>query len=144
MPISLKAAAVVTAISVGALGLLNLPGGAADRQDDTRTALERRPGEVESSPPARGGRRTLELPLQHAILRDDKDKKEDSAEAAIIEALTKPTTVEFLELPLEDCLSFLKEYHKLNIWIDRHAVTDEGVALDTPITLKLADVSFES
>ena len=56
----------------------------------------------------------------------------------------KPTTVEFLDLPLEDCVTFLKEYHNINIWLDRATLCDEGVALDQPITLKLAGVSFRS
>ena len=55
-------------------------------------------------------------------------------------ALPKPTTVEFLDLPLEDCITFLKEYHNINIFLDRPTLTDEGVALDQPITLKLAGV----
>jgi hypothetical protein len=52
--------------------------------------------------------------------------------------------VEFLDLPLEDCITFLKEYHNINIWLDRATLTDEGVALDQPITLKLAGVTLRS
>ncbi len=65
-------------------------------------------------------------------------------EEKIRSALSKPTTVEFLDLPLEDCITFLKEYHNINIWIDRATLTDEGVALDQPITLKLAGVTLRS
>jgi hypothetical protein len=65
-------------------------------------------------------------------------------EEKIRKSLSKPTTVEFLDLPLEDCITFLKEYHNINIWLDRPTLTDEGVALDQPITLKLAGVSFRS
>jgi len=65
-------------------------------------------------------------------------------EEKIRSALSKPTTVEFLDLPLEDCITFLKEYHNINIWLDRTTLTDEGVALDQPITLKLAGVTLRS
>ena len=65
-------------------------------------------------------------------------------EQKILDALRKPTTVEFLDLPLEDAITFLKEYHNLNVWLDKATLTDEGVALDQPITLKLKDVSLRS
>jgi hypothetical protein len=65
-------------------------------------------------------------------------------EEKILASLSKPTTVEFLDLPLEDCITFVKEYHNVNIWMDKGTLTDEGVALDQPITLKLAGVSFRS
>src|SRR6266446_6245701 len=40
-------------------------------------------------------------------------------EEKIRRTLSKPTTVEFLDLPLEDCITFLKEYHNINIWLDK-------------------------
>ena len=43
--------------------------------------------------------------------------------------LEKPTSLEFVDAPLEKCVEFLKDYHKINIWIDRRTLTDEGVAL---------------
>jgi hypothetical protein len=65
-------------------------------------------------------------------------------EERIQRTLSKPTTVEFLDLPLEDCVTFLKEYHNINIWLDKATLADEGVALDQPITLQLAGVSLRS
>ena len=59
-------------------------------------------------------------------------------------ALDQPTTVEFLDLPLEDAITFLKEYHNINIYIDKATLTDEGVAIDQPVTLKLAGVTLRS
>jgi hypothetical protein len=132
----LKALAVIAAITLGILALQILPGGANDRRDEAPAESDRPPAH---SP--RAGRRP-DVPLQHAILRDE--KKVASADAALLEALAKPTTVEFQDLPLEDCLTFLREYHNINIWLDRGSLTDEGVALDQPITLKLAGVSLES
>ena len=65
-------------------------------------------------------------------------------EEKIHSSLDKPTTVDFSETPLEDAIQFLKDYHDINIWIDRPTLTEEGVALDTPITLKLSGVSMRS
>jgi len=138
----LKPVAVVAAISLGALALVILSGGAGDKRNEAPVQANDLPDEPKADPPVRVTRRPLDLPLQHAILRDE--KKAESAEAAILETLGKPTTVEFLDLPLEDCLTFLKEFHKVNIWLDRGPLTDEGVALDQPITLKLSGVSLES
>jgi hypothetical protein len=86
------------------------------------------------------GSRADELPLTRAILK----KEHESAEEKIASALDKPTNVEFLDLALEDCLTFLKEYHGINVWLDKQTVTEEGVSLDQPITLKLAEVRLES
>jgi hypothetical protein len=65
-------------------------------------------------------------------------------EAKILAALEKPTSLEFVDTPLEMCFAFLKDYHKVNIWLDRQTLTDEAVALDQPITLKLAGVTLRS
>jgi hypothetical protein len=65
-------------------------------------------------------------------------------EEKIRRSLSKPTTVEFLDLPLEDCITFLKEYHNINIWLDKATLADEGVALDQPVTLNLAGVTLRS
>ena len=68
----------------------------------------------------------------------------NKTEEKIRRSLSQPTTVEFLDLPLDDAITFLKEYHNINIYIDKATLTDEGVALDQPITLKLAGVTFRS
>src|SRR5437868_11156987 len=81
-----------------------------------------------------------DVPLARAILK----KEAPSAEEKILESLDKPTNVEFLDLALEDCLTYLKEYHSINVWLDKPALAEEGVALDQPITLKLAGVRLES
>jgi hypothetical protein len=68
----------------------------------------------------------------------------NKTEEKIRRSLSRPTTVEFLDLPLEDAITFLKEYHNINIYIEKATLTDEGVALDQPITLKLAGVTFRT
>jgi hypothetical protein len=136
----LKAGAAFTAISLGVVASQILPR-VADKPEQAAQKSEPALAEdkVESPPTRpRGG----DLPLSHAILRDEKD--DDSAEARIVRTLAKPTTVEFVDLPLEDCISFLKEYHNVNMWLDKASLSDEGVALDQPVTLKLAGVTLES
>ena len=51
-------------------------------------------------------------------------------EVKIINALDKPTTVEFVDSPLEACIAELAKYHKINIWLDKQTLRDEGVAVD--------------
>ena len=58
--------------------------------------------------------------------------------------LDKPTTVDFSDLALEDGINFLHEYHNLKISVDKETLKDEGVALEDPVTLKLAGVSLRS
>jgi hypothetical protein len=77
-------------------------------------------------------------PMVEYLPRPSKDEQK------ILASLSKPTTVEFVDLPLEDCITFLAVYHDLNVWLDKGTLADEGVALDQPITLKLAGVSFRS
>jgi hypothetical protein len=62
----------------------------------------------------------------------------------IIAALQQPTTLEFLDLPLEDSLTFLKEYHNIPVYIEKSAIKEAEVSLDSTVTLKLHGVRFES
>ena len=68
----------------------------------------------------------------------------NKTEEKVRRVLDQPTTVEFLDLPLEDAITFLKEYHNINIYIDKATLADEGVAIDQPVTLKLAGVTLRS
>ncbi len=70
--------------------------------------------------------------------------KQTATEEAIVRSLDKPTTVEFLDLPLEDSLTFLKEYHNINLILDRAVLSEHGVPPDKPITLKLTGVALRS
>jgi hypothetical protein len=137
---SWAAIGVIAAVSIGAFISQKLTGVPVDRPNE---ALAQTGDRTENSEQPRGksGPKRGDVPLTHAILREE---KEDSAESRILDALGKPTTVEFLDLPLEDALTFLKEYHNINIYIDKATLTDEGVAMDQPVTLKLAGVRLES
>jgi hypothetical protein len=70
--------------------------------------------------------------------------KWNPVEEKLRRALDKPTNVEWLELALEDCVTYLSEFHSINIILDKAKLTEEGVALDQPITLKLQGVTLRS
>ncbi|MSR58119.1 MAG: hypothetical protein EXS05_10635 [Planctomycetaceae bacterium] len=95
------------------------------------TALPRgtRPGRVKSLPE-----------LKDLRLKDD----EDLAEERIERALSAPTEFDFDETPLEEVVKYFRDYHSINIWVDRAALLDDGMSIDIPLTLKLAGVRFES
>ena len=67
-----------------------------------------------------------------------------TAEERLRLKLREPTEVDFLDTPLRDCLAYLKDHHWMQIWPDEQALTDEGVAIDTPVTLSLKGVPLET
>lgn len=136
-----KFAVIGGAISLAALAFSVMPGGADEKSDSGPAPADARPNTgTATAPRARPRARDDDLPIGHAILT----KGENSVEDKIIASLDKPTTVDFSETPLEDALQFLKDYHDINVWIDRGTLTEDGIALDFPVTLKLAGVRLES
>ena len=128
-------------LALAALAGFVLPGGADETADSaTADATPVPNAQPRKAPRASPRPRQDDLPLQHAILT----KEDDSPEGEIIAALEKPTTVDFTETPLEDTLAFLKNFHKIDIWIDRGTLAEDGVALDQPVTLKLEGLKLES
>jgi hypothetical protein len=65
-------------------------------------------------------------------------------EQRILNALSEPTEVSFTDTPLEECLNYLKELHHIEIWIDKQALTDEGVNSDQPVTLQMSAIALRS
>ena len=66
------------------------------------------------------------------------------AEKKIRDALKSPTQLEFAETPLQDVIDYLKDYHQIEIQLDTRAISDAGVASDTPITKNLKGISLRS
>lgn len=64
--------------------------------------------------------------------------------AAIRKALLTKTKVDATAVPLEEFLNKLAGEHGLPLLIDKGAFADEGVQLDHPVTLQLADVTLRS
>jgi hypothetical protein len=68
----------------------------------------------------------------------------NKAETKIRDRLDKPTEVNFNEQPLEEAIRYLADYHGIDIWIDKQALLDTGVALDQPVSLQLSGATFRS
>ena len=66
------------------------------------------------------------------------------AETKILAELEKPTKLEFIDTPLEDVIAQLKEYHQIEIQLDRGALDDMGIGTDTPVTRQLHGISLRS
>ncbi len=86
----------------------------------------------------------LEDPSERKTAASGEGAKLTPAEEKIKRALDKPTTLEFVDLSLEDGLNFIHEYHAIKISVNKQALQDEGIALDAPITLKVAGISLRA
>jgi hypothetical protein len=60
----------------------------------------------------------------------------------IRKALLTPTEIDFYESPLGDIVDYLKSTREIEIQLDQHALEDQGLSSDTPITFKLKGVSL--
>src|SRR5262249_42000105 len=65
-------------------------------------------------------------------------------EKRIQKALSDTTQVSFTDNPLEEALSYLEDLHKIEIWLDKAALSEEGINTDTQITLVLTGSSLRS
>lgn len=59
------------------------------------------------------------------------------AAAPIQHRLQQPATVDFADTPLSDVVEFLAEQFDLPLHVDRRALEDAGLGIDTPITLRV-------
>jgi type II secretory pathway component GspD/PulD (secretin) len=57
--------------------------------------------------------------------------------------LEQISKVDFTEVPLKDVLEFLGDQYKVQFYIDKKALSDASVSLDTPITFRLSRVPGE-
>ena len=64
----------------------------------------------------------------------------DGGPPTVQEVLARPVTVEFIDTPLADVLSFLSDTAKVQFYVKSKRLEESGVALDIPITLRLTDV----
>lgn len=70
--------------------------------------------------------------------------KSSKAEDRIAAELDKQTDVDFQDQPLTDVVTFLADFHNIPIIIDNEALTEEGIAPDTPVTRTLTGVKLRS
>lgn len=67
-----------------------------------------------------------------------------SAEARIEAALKSPTSLEFVETPLQDVIELLKDRHKIEIQLDRNELESISIGPDTGVTRNVKGVSLGS
>lgn len=67
-----------------------------------------------------------------------------SIEAKIRQTLDEPTTVEFIDSPLEDILHYLEDYHAIEIEIDERAFDLGSDDSAKPVTRNLTKLSLRS
>ena len=65
-------------------------------------------------------------------------------EQRILTALGEPTEVAFNDNPLEEALNYLKDLHGISVWIDKEAMSADGIATDTQVNLNLSSISLRS
>lgn len=70
--------------------------------------------------------------------------REGAAERRINEELRRPTEMQFMDTPLSDAISVLKDRHQIEIQLDQKALRDAGIATDTPVTLDVKGISLRS
>jgi hypothetical protein len=83
-------------------------------------------------------------PAQDKAAPASKDSPDPEREAAIREALKRPTQMEFTETPLQDAVDFLKDYHGIEIQLDNRALENEDIGSDSPITRHVRGMSLAS
>ena len=71
-------------------------------------------------------------------------KKSSPNEKRIQKALSETTEVAFADNPLEEALNYLEDLHRIEIWLDKQALQDEGIATDQQISLTMSGISLRS
>jgi hypothetical protein len=69
---------------------------------------------------------------------------ETAARKRIEAALASETSFNFVETPLSDVAETIAKQHGINVVLDVRALTDIGIAADTPVTRKLSGISLRS
>lgn len=63
---------------------------------------------------------------------------------AINRALVKPVKFAFVDTPLTGVVEFIQDQFKVRVLLDRKSLEDAGVAVDTPVTIQVQDVTLKS
>lgn len=88
------------------------------------------------------GRRNNGVPPSEQNLSDSKPKL--PSEPKLAAKLDEASQGEFVETPLQDVIDFFKEYHGIEMQIDRRALDDVGIGSDVPVTKDLRGVSLRT
>ena len=71
-------------------------------------------------------------------------KKDSPNEQRIRRALSDTTEVSFLDIPLTEAITYLKDIHTIEIVLDKVAMSDAGIATDQLVSLQLSGISLRS
>ncbi len=74
----------------------------------------------------------------------EKSREIRTGEETILQALEEKGGLDFVETPFADVVAFFEDAHHVEIEIDRRALDDVGIGVDTPITKTLKGVTFRS
>ncbi|MBX7074989.1 MAG: hypothetical protein K1X71_17745 [Pirellulales bacterium] len=69
---------------------------------------------------------------------------DDAITAKIRQELDKPTTLDFVETPLNEVIAYFADLHKIPIQLDSRHLEEAGVAADTPVNLHLSGVKLRN
>jgi hypothetical protein len=70
--------------------------------------------------------------------------KLNATEAKIFQQLSEPTSAEWTNKKLEEIMNDLEDRHGIEIWLDKDAISNQGIDLAEPITLKMDHISLRS
>ncbi len=84
------------------------------------------------------------LTLRRASTSHTDLRRVPPAEARIEKELGEPTTMEFVDTPLQDAIDYLKDVHNIEIQLEKTALEEAGVGSDTPVTRTLKGISLRS
>ena len=62
----------------------------------------------------------------------------------IEQALLRDTEVAFNDIPLEEALNYVKDFHSIEIILDKEALRADGIATDSQVNLNISGVSLSS
>jgi hypothetical protein len=71
-------------------------------------------------------------------------QKRGGQEEKILEQLDEPTRMDFEEMPLDEVVDYLKEFHGIEIQLDTKALDEVGIGSDTPVTSRVRGISLRS
>lgn len=85
-----------------------------------------------------------EVPLKPTSLAVDSSKRNESAREKIESQLTRDITIRLEDVTLRDAVAGLAKSGGINIVLDSRALEEEGITVETPVSMQLDGVSLRS
>ena len=71
-------------------------------------------------------------------------KLRNKIEMQIEQAFQEATEISFTENPLPETLRYLRDLHHIEFWVDQATLAEDGIALDTPMSLVVSGIKLRS